>query len=169
MKKVFKNIEALNIVSFVNRMNKEMADELPLKFRWNLKKNIEVLLPIADVFEKFRNEQIESLQEKWFDEEHSDEFYQTVLDENGNAELDSEGNEISRPARKIKEEFMDEYRDAISELNKKLNEISDEENEVEIKTVDFDAFVDCLPDDTKIDFDTLTILSFMDTTTNIKK
>lgn len=167
MKKNFKNIEVLNIVSYVNKMSKEKADELPLKFRWNLKKNMDKLRPIAETYESFRNERIQELQKEWFNEEKSEEFMQTKTDESGNPILDADGNEVTEPMRKIKEEYMEDYRKVVDELNAKLNEIAYEDNEVEIATVDFDAFIDNLSDDSKIDFDDVTMLSFMDTTTNV--
>lgn len=167
MKKIFKNIEVLNIVAYVNQMPKEKADELPLKFRWNLKKNIDKLRPIAEAYENFRNEQVQQLQAKWFDEEHSEEFMQAKLDDEGKPMVDADGNEITEPMRKIKEEFMDDYTNDVNELNAKLNEIAYEDNEVEISTVDFDAFIDALPEESKIDFDDITMLSFQDETSNL--
>lgn len=169
MKKIFTNLEIINIVSYLNKMDKEILDELPLKFRWNLKKNMDKIRPIAESYDNFRNEQIQNLQRDWFNEEKSEEFIQTKLDENGNPMKDFEGNEITEPMRRIKEEYMDEYRKTVGELNTKLADISNEMNEVEISTVDLDAFVDELPEESKIDFDALTMLSFMDTTTNVKK
>ena len=94
---------------------------------------------------------------------------QVKTDENGEPMKDGEGNEITEPMRKIKDEYMVEYQKVVSELNTKLNEIAYEDNEVEIATVDFDIFIDSLPDDSSIDFDDITMLSFMDTTTNIKE
>lgn len=167
MKKIFKNIEVLNIVAYVNKMSKEKADELPLKFRWNLKKNMDKLRPIAESYETFRNERIQELQREWFNEEKSEEFMQTKIDESGNPIIDADGNEVTEPMRKIKDEFLEDYRKVVDELNSKLNEIAYEDNEVEIATVDFDAFIDNLSDESKIDFDDVTMLSFMDTTTNI--
>ena len=64
---------------------------------------------------------------------------------------------------------MEQYTKAVNEINEKLIEIGQEDNEIEISTFDMDAFVDSLTDDTKIDFGTLTMLSFMDTTTNVKE
>ena len=167
MKKNFKNIEVLNIVAYVNNMSKEKVDELPLKFRWNMKKNMDKLRPIAESYETFRNERIQELQTEWFNEEKSEEFMQPQIDENGNPIKDEDGNEITEPMRKIKDEYMDDYRKVVNELNDKLNEIAYENNEVEISTVDFDAFIDSLPDDSIINFDDVTMLSFMDTTTNV--
>lgn len=169
MKKVFKNIEILNIVAYINKMPNEVADELPLKFRWNLKRNMDKIRPIAESYESFREEQIKKLQSEWFDEEHSEEIMQTKIGADGNPEVDENGNEITEPARKIKDEFMEEYRASVNEINTKLNEIAYEDNEVDIITVDFDAFIDTLSDDTKLSFDDLAILSFMDTTTNVKE
>lgn len=169
MKKIFKNIEVLNIVAYVNQMPKEKADELPLKFRWNLKKNIDKLRPIAEAYENFRNEQVQQLQAKWFDKEHSEEFMQTKLDDEGKPIVDADGNDVTEPMRKIKEEFMDDYTKDVNELNAKLNEIAYEDNEVEISTVDFDAFIDALPEESKIDFDDITMLSFQDESTNVIK
>ena len=150
-------------------MPKEKADELPLKFRWNLKKNTDKLRPIAEAYENFRNEQVQQLQAKWFDEEHSEEFMQAKIDDEGKPIVDADGNEITEPMRKIKEEFMDDYTKDVNELNAKLNEIAYEDNEVEISTVDFDAFIDALPEESKIDFDDITMLSFQDESTNIIK
>ena len=87
--------------------------------------------------------------------------------ENGEPIKDEEGNEITEPMRKIKDEYMEEYQKTVGELNGKLNEIAYEDNEVDIATIDFDTFIDGLPDESKIDFDDITMLSFMDTTTNV--
>ena len=169
MKKNFKNIEVLNIVGFINQMPKEKADELPLKFRWNLKKNIDKLSPIAESYENFRDEQVRELQAKWFDEEHSEEIAQPKIGADGKPEVDENGDEITEQARRIKDEFMDDYRKEVSEINSKLNEIAYEDNEVEIITADFDALIDALPEDSKVGFDDISMLSFMDTTTNVKE
>ena len=146
MKKIFKNIEVLNIVAYVNQMPKEKLDELPLKFRWNLKKNMDKLRPIAESYETFRNERVQELQREWFNEEKSEEFMQTKTDENGEPMKDEDGNEITEPMRKIKDEYMEEYQKTVSELNGKLNEIAYEDNEVDLATIEFDTFIDSLLD-----------------------
>lgn len=169
MKKIFKNIEVLNIVAYVNQMSKEKLDELPLKFRWNLKKNMDKLRPIAESYETFRNERVQELQREWFNEEKSEEFMQTKTDENGEPMKDEDGNEITETMRKIKDEYLEEYQNVVGELNGKLNEIAYEDNGVDIATIDFDTFIDSLPDESKIDFDDITMLSFMDETTNVKE
>lgn len=167
MKKAFRNIEVLNIYSYVNQLTKEKADELPLKFRWNLKKNMDKFRPIAERYEAFRNEQLQQLQKSWFNDEKSEEFMQPKTDEAGNPVLDADGNQETETMRKIKDEFIDDYKKATEELNAKLSEIAFEDNIVDIATVDFDSFVDSLPEDSHLDFDDLTMLSFQDTSTNL--
>lgn len=171
MYKTFTSLETLNIVSFINQFssNSEKMDSLPLKFKWNLSKNLKKLAPIAQDYEAFRDKELQKIQHSWFDEEHSEEFMQTKYGADGKPELDESGAEITEPARKIKDEYMDEYRKVVEELNGKLNEIITENNKIELSCVDFDEFVENLPDDTKLDIQDLNMLSFMDTVTNITK
>lgn len=91
---------------------------------------------------------------------------QPKIGADGKPEVDETGAEVTEAARKIKEEYMDDYRAAVDELNNKLNEIVMEQNKVELNCVDFDEFVESLPDDTKLSIEDLTMLSFMDGTTN---
>ena len=160
--KSYSNLEVINIVSFINKvMTDEQKAEMPTKMRWYLKKNMDKLMPIARKFEEFRDAEIVTLQEAYFTEEKSEEFIDKQVDENGV--------EQEVPMRKVKDEYMGEYTEAVNELNKRLQEILVEKNEVEIATVDLDAFVETLPDDAKIDIDCLNILSFMDENTNVKE
>lgn len=169
MTKSFKTLEVMNIVAYINKtMTPEQVKELPTKFRWNLKKNLDKLIPIATNYEEFRDTMVAEFNKEWFDEEHSIQAFEPILDGDGNPVLNEDGSEQTQDVRKIKEECMDEFTSARDELNKKLQEILFEENELEISTVDFDAFVDNLPDDTKIDFDCLNILCFMDNVTGVK-
>lgn len=169
LKKQFSCLEILNIVAFANQFtaDSEKMDCLPLKFKWNLTKNMKKLAPIAQEYESFRDAQLASLQTKYFDSEHSDEIVQPKLNDNGEPELDEEGNQLTEPARKVKEEFMNEYRDAVNQLNEKLNEIVMERNTFELSCIDFDEFVESLPDDTKLDIQDLNMLSFMDEVTSV--
>lgn len=167
--KTFSTIEVVNVVAYLtDTMTEEQAKELPTKFRWNLKKNMEKFAPVAKRFEEFRDELIKELQASYFNDEKSYEYLETKKDENGNPVLNEEGAEETVPMRKIKDEYFDEYEKAITELNNKLQEILAERNDYDINVVDMDTFVDNLPDDAKIDFDCLNILSFMDETTNVK-
>lgn len=168
LKKQFSCLEILNIVAFANQFtaDSEKMDCLPLKFKWNLSKNMKKLAPIAQEYEEFRNGELQKLQGKFFDEEHSDEIMQPKIGADGKPEVDETGAEVTEPARRVKEEYMEDYRAAVDELNSKLNEIVMEQNVVELSCVDFDEFVDSLPDDTKLDIQDLTMLSFMDEVTS---
>ena len=170
MTKTFSMIETLNIVSYINNnMSEDQVKELPTKVRWNLKKNMDKLVSAAKRFEDFRDELIKELQTKYFNDEKSYEYTETKKDDNGNPVLNADGAEETVQMRKVKDEYQEEYEAAIQELNSKLQEILGEKSDYEINTIDMDAFVDSLPNDTKIDYDCLSILSFMDETTNVKK
>ena len=169
VRKSFSTLECLNIYAFLNQFtaNSEKMDCLPLKFKWNLTKNMKKLAPIAQEYEEFRNKEVSALQARYFDTEHSDEIIQPKLNADGEPEIDEDGNQVTEQARKVKEEFMDEYRDEVDQLNSRLNEIVMEQNKLELNCIDFDEFVESLPDDTKLDIQDLNMLSFMDEVTSI--
>lgn len=170
MTKTFSMIETLNIVSYINNnMSEDQVKELPTKVRWNLKKNMDKLVSAAKRFEDFRDELIKELQTNYFNDEKSYEYTETKRDEDGNPVLNADGIEETVQMRKVKDEYQEEYEAAVQELNGKLQEILGEKNDYEINVIDMDAFVDSLPNDTSIDYDCLSILSFMDETTNVKK
>lgn len=169
IEKTFTTLEIVNIVSYLNQMTDEQTKCLPTKFRWNLKKNLEKLLPLAKRFEDFRNDISQEFQSAWFTDERSEEFEQPIMDDNGNPAVDSDGNQLTNTVRRIKKEFMSDYDANLQEQNGRLREILEEENDVMISAVDFEAFVDGLDDDSPIDFDALNILCFMDETTNVKE
>lgn len=167
--KTFNNIEVLSICNFINQLTPEKNDKLGLKMRWAIKKGNDKLAPIAKRYEEFRNEIVNELQKAWFTDEKSEEFMQPKLDADGNPVVDADGNEITEPMRKIKEEFMDDYQAAVAEANRKLQEIAEEKNDVEIDTFDIDAFVENLDDDGVLTFEDLTMLTAFDETTNVKE
>lgn len=151
MKKEFLNIEVVNNMNALNRLlaNEKKAKELPIKVRWAIKKNISVLSPTVKDFEDLKKELVEELQKEYFTEEKS---HIVTGDERF-----SEDDEV----RQVNDEYMEEYEEKVSELNGKLRELLNESNEYEIHTIDLDAFVENLPDDTALEFSDLEILSFM--------
>ena len=64
---------------------------------------------------------------------------------------------------------MDDYQAAVAEANRKLQEIAEEKNDVEIDTFDIDAFVENLDDDGVLTFEDLTMLTAFDESTNVKE
>ena len=171
MKKIksFNSLEVLTICNFINQLTPEKNDKLGLKLRWAIKKGFDKLSPIAKQYEDFRNEIVNELQKAYFDEEHSEEFMQPKLDAEGKPMVDADGNEVTEPMRRIKEEFMDDYQAAVAEANRKLQEIAEEKNDIEIDTFDIDAFVENLDDDGVLTFEDLTMLTAFDESTNVKE
>lgn len=167
--KTFSTYEIVNICAFVNNnVTEDQIKELPTKTRWYLKKNIDKIIPIVKTYEEFRDSLVKELQEKYFTNDRSDEYLETKKDTDGNPIIKEDGSEETVQMRKIKDEYLDEYTSAVNELNEKLQEILNEQNDVDISTINMDAFVENLPDDTSIGYDFLSILSFMDETTNVK-
>ena len=167
--KTFNNLEVLTICNFINQLTPEKNDKLGLKLRWAIKKGFDKLSPIAKRYEDFRSEVVNDLQKAWFTDEKSEEFMQPKLDAEGNPMVDADGNEVTEPMRRIKEEYMDDYQAAVAEANRKLQEIAEEKNDVEIDTFDIDAFVENLDDDGVLTFEDLTMLTAFDESTNVKE
>ena len=151
MTKELLNVEVIDLVQSINRLitNTEKVKELPIKIRWAIKKNINTFSPTVKVFEDLRRELIDELQKDFFNEEKSHVI--TAKDNVGNDE----------EVRQVNDECMDEYNERVNELNSKLQELLSENNEYEIYTVNMDEFVEGLPDDTKLEYDDIDILSFM--------
>lgn len=151
-------IEAVNIVSFYNQLTEDQAKELGVKIRWALKKAVSKIAPDVREFEEFRDKEVKVLQDNYFTDEKSDEIMRTKVDENGNPILDDNGAEVTELVRKVKDEYIDEYQNAVQELNKRLEEILAEKNTYEFEGVNMDNFVANLPDDTSLDFNTLEMI-----------
>lgn len=159
MNKTFTNQDVVAIVSFFNSLDAEKNKCLPTKMRWNIKKNIDKMIPIAQRFEKFKEELITDMRAEWFNEERSEENVTTVLDADGKPVLDADGNEQTQTGRKIKEEYIDEFNNALKEINSKLSDILSETVEIDISTIDVDGFVDDMDDSCPLTFEDLNILA----------
>lgn len=150
MKREFYNIEVVNFVSEVNKIleDENKTKDMPIKFRWKLKKNLAVFSSTVQTFEEFRKELVEELQSEYFNDEKSHV-----------EKLENEGEE--QEFRKINDEYMEEYKEQVNDLNEKLQELLGEKNEYEIDTVDMDEFVNGLPNDTSLEFADIEILSLI--------
>lgn len=151
MTKELFNIEVVETVQAVNRLleNKEKVKELPIKIRWAIKKNFASFSPTVKSFEDLRQELVGELHEEFFNEEKSN--LKKVKMEDGSED----------EVRQVKDEFMEDYEKRVNELNLKLQELLGEKNEYDIYTVDLDEFVESLPNDTKLTFEDIDVLSFM--------
>lgn len=154
MKKSFLNVEVINVMAAMRTLleDEKKVKELPIKLRWALKKNMSALSNTVDDFEAFRQELVEELQNEYFS--NDEKSYPAMVE--------VPGQEEPQEGRKVKEEYLEEYEKRVEELNTRLQELLREENEYEIRTVDLDAFVENLADDTSLTFDDVDMLSFMD-------
>lgn len=151
MKKEFYNIEVVNAVAAINKILEDTnkTKDMPIKFRWALKKNLGVFSPTVRNFDEFKQELVKELQDEYFNEEKSHE--EVLEKENGEKE----------EFRKVNDEYMEEYKERVNELNEKLQELLSEKNEYEISIVDMDEFVAGLPDNTALTFADIELFSFM--------
>lgn len=147
MQKTFSTLEILNICGWYKQIREKEdkpLNDLPLKVQWDLKKNINAMGSIADDFLALQKENEDELKSHYVDDEHSFES------------VDEEGN----PVRKIKDEYLADFQAAVTEMNKKLTDILEETNDIEIKPIDVDAVVESLGDnEAKLTVDDLEILS----------
>ena len=150
MNKEFYNIEVINLLPAINKVlgDKEKTKDMPIKFRWALKKNLQAFSSTVNSFNEFKQELVDELQNEYFNDEKSHE--ETMETEEGTQEF-----------RKINDEYMEEYRTKVDELNDKLRELLGEKNEYEIHTYDIDDLVANLPNDTALEFDDIELFGFM--------
>lgn len=150
MKKELFLIEAINITSFYENMPEEKKNALPLKVYYGLKKVVSKLQPDVRQFEEVRDEEVKKIRDIYFSEEKSEETVIPKTDENGEPVLDENGNQLTDTGRKVKDEYVDEYKIAMDTLNEKLQEIAMEKNTYEYNWVDIGEMVENLPDDTPL-------------------
>lgn len=159
MKRTFMTIEVYNVVAYFNQISKEKLTALPTKMRWYIRKNLNRFIPISKEFDDFRVDLAKELQTEYFGEEKSVEEVRDKLGDNGEPLKDVDGNIETETIRRVKPEYIDEYKAKLEEVNKKLEEIASEKQEIEIDEIDLDGFVETMPDDCPITYEDLDILS----------
>lgn len=150
MVKKLTTLEILNICAWYKKCredeNKPLS-VLPLTIQWKIKNNIKKIQDIAENFNQFRDEADNEIREEYISDEKSEDS----TDENG------------LPVRKIKDEYLEAYQTKITELNAKLTEIVESENDVDFDCVDINSIVDQINDtDKKFTIEDLEMLMFMD-------
>ena len=162
MKKTFTTYDVLNIAGFYTQLsreeNKNKADEISVKVRWALKKAVSAMSADVKQFEEFREAEVQKIRDEYFSEEKSHMVERPRQDEDGNNVLDSDGNVVMDSEREVKEEYLEDYRKAVSALNDSLNEIAKEKHTYKYAGVDMDAFIESLPDKPALTFDDLTLI-----------
>lgn len=148
MTKTFTTLEIINICAWY-KQSRENPDKplsvLPLTVQWKLKNNVTKLQTLSDNFMNFRDEADNAIREEYISDEKSEES----VDEQG------------QPIRKIKDEYLETYQAKVTELNEKLSEIIAEKQDVDIDTIDINAVVDEIVDNSKLTIEDLEMLNFM--------
>lgn len=150
-------IECLNINDWYNKVrnDKNKLNGLSVSTLWALRKNMKKIAETVDSFNEFKSSLENELQEEFFNDEKSEEIIVK----------DDEGKEI--PARKIKEEYFDEYQNKINELNKKLNELVLTKENYDFTPINMDEEIKKINSDCNLNMDDLDILSIFEQNENI--
>lgn len=157
-------LEMQNIVAFFNKEKDGHLKDLPIKDQWKLLSAIKQIQPKVQEFEEFRNKLNDDLQKEYFGEESekSEETQIPQTDENGENILDADGNVVMQDARKVKDEYIDEFQTKVNSLNEELQKLLVEKTEFEFKGFNLDEIVENLPNDSKITLDDINMISFLD-------
>ena len=169
MKKEFYLIDAVTLVDYYKNLSNEKKNAIPLKVYYSAKKAIEKLTPDAKRFTEFRDEEVQKIQEKYTTDEKSEYCDIPKVDENGEPVLDNDGNPVVDAGRKIKEDFMDDYKNELIALDATLSEILKEKNTYEYNGADIGSMIEDLPEDSVLensDIDFLDILLSKDDNEN---
>lgn len=145
---IINNLTAVNETAWYKDASSRL-EILPVKIRWQLKKNMNTLNKLANEFEEFKISLEEELRNKYVSDEYS---------------YDAENGE-----RKVKEEYLEEYRAAVADINQKLYEVLSEEEEITLNVIDMDALMETLPDDAPLNDSDFDMLSLFDIEATIEK
>lgn len=146
MNKTIMNIAAVNVIAWYTQDGtQEKLKKLPLKMQWVIRKNMRILEPLSKEFTDFRDELVQKRNDEWF------------VEDNGKCEKVTKDDQ---ELLKIKEEYMDEFKEYEDSLNQQLNEIAIEENDVDLIPIILDDFVEAADAaNSGIDIDDLDMLS----------
>ena len=158
MKKELSLVEVINIVTWANKLGEDKLGKLDFKILWNLKKVNGKFAVEAQEFEDMRKEELQKIQDKYFNDERSHEYSEPILDAEGNEVKDENGVVQTRMMRKVNDEFMDEYRADIDELNKKIEEVLMEKSTYEYNSSNIDEFVENIDNPEPLTFHDLEML-----------
>ena len=142
-KKTFTTSEIISICSWYYNVRagekRGLFDHFPIKFQWNLKKNMDKLFKINDSFNEFRNDIVNTFNSKYFDNPDN-------LNED----------------KSLKDDIKAEYDKELNEINNKLISIVNEVNTVDIITMNLDSIIERLEDNEKFTMDDIYMITFMD-------
>ena len=148
---------AQNILRWFMDFKEEKIKGLPIKTQWDILSNVKLMHPDVLSFEECRDELIQDIRAKFYNEEASDEVQE--VDENGEPKFDENGDPIM--TRKVKPEYMDEYKDKVADINDSINQVLSEERDYKFKKIDIDAILDKLPEDTDLELVDIEMISLI--------
>jgi len=134
--------------------SKDKFNVFSLRTQWNIKKDIDELIKAISSYTEFRDEKRKALNEKYFNEEKSEETTVTQM-------VDGEEKEVT--ARQIKSEYIDEFKSENTDLLNELLKLASEKVTVNLVSIDIDNEVSLLESkniDNDINMDDLDFLSF---------
>lgn len=163
IKRTLMLVEAQNIVHWFNEFKNEKIKDLPIKVQWNILSGIKEIQPAVTKFEEFKNDLINNLQNEYFgNDEKSEPFEREQTNDKGEVIYDDDGNPVIESLRKIKKEYIEEYKNKANQLNIEINKLLIEKTTYNFKEIDLDVIIDNLKDDTKITLDDINMISFID-------
>lgn len=130
MKLKMKVQKAVELSAWYQKEKDELG-ALSIKSRWNLKKNMLEIDKIANQFNEFKESTMQAFRDSYI---NNDKTFR---------EEDQDGRELF----KIKPEYIEDWRREMGEINAKLAEVAEEENEVELHEIDMEAEIERMPDD----------------------
>ena len=133
MKQKIKVQKAVELSAWYQQEKDELG-ALSIKSRWNLKKNMLEIDKIANQFNEFKESTMQAFRDSYI---NNDKTFR---------EEDQDGRELF----KIKPEFVEDWRKEMGEINAKLAEVAEEENEIELHEIDMEAEIERMPDDAKL-------------------
>ena len=151
-------MECININGWYNkvRADKNKLNGLSVSTLWALRKNMKKIAETVDSFNELKASLENELQEEFFNDEKSEEI--TVKGENGE----------DTPARKVKDEYFNDYQKNINELNGKLNELAMTKESYDFASINMDKEIERLNVDCNLDMDDLDMLSIFEQNENEK-
>lgn len=134
--------------------SKDRFNVFSLETQWNIKKNVDELIKAISSYTEFRDEKRKKFNEKYFNEEKSEETTVTQM-------IDGEEKEVE--ARQIKSEYIEEFKSENTNLLNELLKFASEKVTVNLVSIDIDNEVFLLKSkniDNDLDMDDLDFLSF---------
>lgn len=124
-------------------------DDFSIQTQWAIKKSYKNISSIVKDFKEMKNN---------FEAEIRDEFFG---DEKSESSMVKAEDGTEQEGRKVKDEYMDDYKAKILEVNNKLNELLQSEETVTLYPVDFDKEIERMNADSHIDMNDLDMLSIL--------